>query len=201
MAVRGGCAGPSRPLVYRRKGPEDRWNDVPRGTAAVACRRVVGRLPGEANRRKERGSPVCSATEQCHKDDNNAAEPRGAREAVCRCRLPHGSANARRLCLLRIQGGRTPGKIWHRSSMRVQAARLRWGVATAWAVKLLSTQIVGKQAKAISSATARHIGCNAAVNAFQQYEGLTSLATAKFERRRTIFELAHPPMFETPRIH
>ncbi len=63
------------------------------------------------------------------------------------------------------------------------------------AVGVLSAQIVRKQAKAIfSSPTEQHIGCRAVVNAFQQYEWLAGLATAKLERRRRILELAHPPL-------
>jgi hypothetical protein len=52
-----------------------------------------------------------------------------------------------------------------------------------------------------SSPTARHVACNVVVNAFQQYERVAKLATAKFERRRAILELAHPPLLETSRIH
>jgi hypothetical protein len=51
-----------------------------------------------------------------------------------------------------------------------------------------------------SSSTTRHVACNVVVNAFQQYERLVNLATAKFERRCTILGLAHPPLGETARI-
>jgi hypothetical protein len=34
-----------------------------------------------------------------------------------------------------------------------------------------------------SSSTTRHVACNVVVNAFQQYERLVNLATAKLERR------------------
>lgn len=81
------------------------------------------------------------------------------------------------------------------ASVRVQTARLRSGSCDCVAVKLLSTQIVRKQAKAISSRTTRHIACNVAFNAFQHYEGLARLATAKLERRCSILELAHPPLY------
>jgi hypothetical protein len=65
--------------------------------------------------------------------------------------------------------------------MRVQAARLRLWSRDCVAVELLSTQIVRKQAKAIFSfSTTQHVACNVVVNAFQQYEPLVNLATAKF---------------------
>ena len=83
---------------------------------------------------------------------------------------------------------------WHTTSMRVQAARLRLGSRDCVAVKLLSTQIVRNRRKQFSSSTTRHVACNVVVNAFQQYEGLVNLATAKVERRRLIFALAHPPL-------
>jgi hypothetical protein len=75
------------------------------------------------------------------------------------------------------------------------AARLRLGASDCAAVELLSTQIFRKQAKALFSyPTKRHVACNVVINAFQQYERLASLATAKLERRWLILELAHPPL-------
>jgi hypothetical protein len=47
-----------------------------------------------------------------------------------------------------------------------------------------------------SSPTTRHVAYNVVVNAFQQYEWLAGLATAKLERRWQILTLAHPPTSE-----
>jgi hypothetical protein len=64
------------------------------------------------------------------------------------------------------------------------------------AARLLSTQIVSNtRRKLFSSATAQNMICNVIVNAFQQYEQLPSVATAKMKRRTTGFNLAHPPFF------
>ena len=129
-----------------------------------------------------RSSATCPA--------NNAAEPRGAREARC-----HAGCHAA------PEGKRSFAADTVRSVAKncivltaCAGSEVRSGSRDCRAVKLLSTQIVRKQAKAISSRTTRHIACNVVVNAFQQYEWLARLATAKLERRRAILGLAHPPV-------
>jgi hypothetical protein len=107
----------------------------------------MGPLLRESGRRKSEAllsaplgiSATCPA--------NHAAEPRGAREAACQHRLPRDSRR-QKISLLRIQWGPVPEELaW--SSERVQAVRLRSGSRDCGAVKLLSTQIVRKQAKAL----------------------------------------------------
>jgi hypothetical protein len=54
------------------------------------------------------------------------------------------------------------------------------GACDCGAVMLLSTQIVRKTGESnFHLGTTRHIPCSTVVNAFQQYEWLASLATAK----------------------
>jgi hypothetical protein len=54
------------------------------------------------------------------------------------------------------------------------------GACDCSAVMLLSTQIVRKTGESnFHLGTTRHIPCSTVVNAFQQYEWLASLATAK----------------------
>ncbi len=68
------------------------------------------------------------------------------------------------------------------TSLRVQTARLRWGVATAGQSSFSQLKLSENRRKH-SSPTTLHVACNVAVNAFQQYEWFAGLATAKFERR------------------
>jgi hypothetical protein len=67
-------------------------------------------------------------------------------------------------------------------SLRVQTARLRWGVATAGQSSFSQLKLSENRRKH-SSPTTRHIARNVVVNAFQQYEWFVGLAMAKFERR------------------
>jgi hypothetical protein len=46
-----------------------------------------------------------------------------------------------------------------------------------------------------------HVACESIVNACQEYEELSGLATAKQERKAQRLDLAHPPVSETARIH
>jgi len=107
-----------------------------------------------------------------------------------RRRLPRVSARHRILCCEYSEGSMQEDRHRPQCVCRQRGAR---GSRDCRAAKLLSTQIVRKQAKASSSRTTLHIACNAVVNAFQQYEWLACLATAKLERRCAILELAHPP--------
>jgi hypothetical protein len=121
------------------------------------------------------------------------AEPRGAREAICRRRLPRGSRSKESFCCEYSEGRAGRTGIDRSQCVCRQRGCVR-GAVDRGAVKLLSTQIVRKQAKALSSPTTRHLACNVVVDASQQYEWLASLATAKLERRRLILGLAHPPL-------
>jgi hypothetical protein len=60
---------------------------------------------------------------------------------------------------------------------------VRWETSDCGQSSFSQLKLSEKQAKAISSITTLHIACNAVVNAFQQYEWLARLATAKLKRR------------------
>jgi hypothetical protein len=81
------------------------------------------------------------------------------------------------------------------SEVALGESRLRGSQAS------LNSNCQKNRRKHFSSSTTPHIACNVVVNAFQQYERLARLATAKLERRRPILGLAHPPLRETARIH
>lgn len=83
----------------------------------------------------------------------------------------------------------------------LRAATCAGGGATAGSRDLLSTQIVRKPGESNFDrlTTAAHFRCEAVVNACQEYEARPVLATAKFERRRARFALAHPPRLTNPR--
>ena len=103
-------------------------------------------LRGE-RRRKSEALPSAPRGIRSICPTSEAAEPRGAREALCHGRLPRGSGR-QGVALLRYSEDRCR-RTWHSTSMRVQAARLRLWSRDCEAVELLSTQIVRKQAKAI----------------------------------------------------
>ncbi len=153
---------------------------------------------------------LCSRRAEDEKSEALPSAPQGPVPSVRRARLPNRGVRERpdavAGCHAAPEGRIRSAAITERKlmpeklaspSMRVQTARLRLGSRDCRAVKLLSTQIVRKQAKAIfSSPTTRHVACNVVVNAFQQYEWLAGLATAKLERRSQILTLAHPPTTE-----
>jgi len=52
-----------------------------------------------------------------------------------------------------------------------------------WQSSFSQLRLSENRRKQFSSSTTRHVACNVVVNAFQQYERLVNLATAKLERR------------------
>ena len=196
--ARGRWASGHACLVYRRTFW--RRSNCPRGPAFYGYRRVMGLLFPERGRRKSEALPsappgirsICPASE--------AAEPRGAREAVCHGRLPSGSGR-QEVALLRIQRGSMPEKGGIRPQCLCRQRGCAWEVATAWQSSFSQLRLSENRRKQFSLSTMPHVACSVVVNAFQQYERLVNLATAKFGRRCPIFELAHPPPREKARIH
>jgi hypothetical protein len=135
----------------------------------------------EERQAKERGSPVCSTKGSAPSVRRARSPDRGVRERPYAGAGCHASPRDTGFSAANTVKARCRNTGIGLSACA--ASEVRAGVATAGAVKLLSTQIVRKQAKAFSSRTTLHIACNAVVNAFQQYEGLAGLATAKLERR------------------
>ncbi len=149
-----------------------------------------------AQRTRERGSPVCSTRDQCHLSDARSCRTAGCERGPLPMQVATRLSERRRsVCCGYSEEHRRKNRM---SSLRVQAAMVRWGVATARQSGFSQLRLSVVQAKAISSATTPHIACNAVVNAFQQYEQLPSMATANMKRRATGLELAHPPMFANP---
>ena len=149
---------------------------------------------------KERGSPDCSTGIRSILSDERGCRTAGCERGFMPWQVANAAPEGKGSFCCGYSEDRCQRK-WHSTSVRVQAARLRLGSRDCIAVKLLSTQIVRNRRKQFSSSTTRHVACNVVVNAFQQYERLVNLATAKFERRCTILELAHPPLRETARVH
>ena len=167
----------------------------------TALRCVMGLLLQAERKRKERSSPVRSTRDQVHLSD----EP-GCRTAGCE-RGFYAKAVATRLQKARNRSAADTVRDrcrtnWHSTSVRVQAARLRLGSRDCNGSQAsLNSDCLKTGESNFSSSTTRHVACNIVVNAFQQYEGLVDLATAKLERRCTILGLAHPPLHEIARIH
>ena len=146
MVARGRWASPARPLVCRHTGlVMSRDCPVARPRYGLSAR--DGSSAPEERKTKEQSSPVCSTGDQRHL----SGEP-GCRTAGCERGLVPTQVATRlqrqKISLLRIQRGPVPEELAS-SSERVQAVRLRSGSRDCGAVKLLSTQIVRKQAKAI----------------------------------------------------
>ena len=97
-----------------------------------------------------------------------------------RRRLPRGSTSARDPSAASTVGA--DARRLAPTILRVQTARLRWGVATAGQSSFSQLKLSENRRKH-SSPTTPHLSCNVVVNAFQQYEWLAGLAMAKFERR------------------
>ena len=167
----GSCAH----LVAFRNSP------VVRPYTALRC--AMGLLLRESGRRKEQGSPVCSTRDQVHLSDE-----RGCRTAGCeRGFMPWQVATRLRKARNRSAADTVridAGKNWHTTSVRVQAARLRLGSRDCGGSQASLNSDCQKTGESnFSSSTTRHVACNVVVNAFQQYERLVNLATAKLERR------------------
>ena len=126
-------------------GGVQKW---PRGPAFYAFRRVMDPLVRRKRKAKERGSPACSTRDQVHMSDE-----RGCRTAGCERDLMPWQV-ATRLRKARDRSAADTKRIdawknWAFDLNACAAARLRLGSRDCGAVKLLSTQIVRKQAKAI----------------------------------------------------
>jgi hypothetical protein len=153
---------------------------VARG-AAGGFRRVRGRLLPEGATTTERGSPVCSCGRQCPRFRAWKIFQRrtaGAREA----QMPKQVA-----CGSRWRSSALPRSRWMRprdGSIRVReqtSGVCAEGRRDCVAVRLLSTQIVVNQAKALHFRSRELV--IVLVNAFQQYGGPRGLATANLWRR------------------
>jgi hypothetical protein len=167
---------------------------LPRGPVVSGSSARDGSLGSSVQQTGKRESPVCSSGDQLHPSGELSHRTAGCERAQLRVQVatrPFEARDRSAASTVRVDAEELAS-----ASVRVQTARLRSGNRDCRAVKLLSTQIVRKQAKAISSQTTPHIACNVAVNAFQQYEWLARLATAKLQRRCPILELAHPPLYD-----
>ena len=133
-------------LVCRRTGLVV-FKNSPVARPKMALRRVMGLLLRESRRQESKAllpaplgiSVICPASK--------AAEPRGAREAICGAGC-HTAPGGKRSFCCEYSEGSVPEEP-ESTSVRVQTARLRSGSRDCGAVKLLSTQIVRKQAKAL----------------------------------------------------
>jgi hypothetical protein len=172
---------------------------LPRGSADLALRRVMGpSAPGEQKTERARLScllhwgPAPSAGERCCRTAGCERDPMPMQVAT-RLRRARDRSAANTVRPMRRNLHRTQCVCRQRGCAR--------GVATAGQSSFSQLKLSENRRKQYSSRTTRHIACNVVVNAFQQYEWLARLATAKLERRRAILELAHPPLDENVRIH
>jgi hypothetical protein len=139
--------GPAWRVCWFAGAPVWWCSKLPRGSAEYSyTARDGSSAPGE-RKTKEQDSPACSTGDQRHLSDE-----RGCRTAGCERGLVPTQV-ATRLREARDHSAantvRAGAKKLASASLRVQAARLRSGSRDCGAVKLLSTQIVRKQAKAL----------------------------------------------------
>jgi hypothetical protein len=199
VVARGRWSSLMRPLVCGRTGLVA-FHRLPRGPAECGPSARDGSSAPWERKTREQGSPVWSTGDQVH-----LVRERSCRTAGCeRGRMPLQVTTRLQEATDRSTantGGRCQRK-WHRpqcvcrqrgcacGSERLQGSRAS-----------LNSNCQKNRRKLFSSPTTPHIACDVVVNAFQQYERLARLATAKLERRRPILRLAHPPLRETSRIH
>jgi hypothetical protein len=189
-----GQSGASAGLQAHRSGGVQ---NCPVARPDMALRRVMGLLLRESGRQIEQSSPVCSTGDQRHPSGE-----RGCRTAGCE------RGSVRTQVAMRLREARDPsaantGRTDTETGLSACAySEIALGERTTTRQSNFSQlKLSENRRKHFPFPTMRHIACNVVVNAFQQYEWLARLATAKLERRRTILELAHPPMRGTSRIH
>ena len=191
-----GQSGASAGLQAHRSGGVQ---NCPVARPDSALRRVMGLLLRESGRQK-RARLSC----RFHRDQRHPSGERGCRTAGCERGLMPAQVATRLQEARDHSAANTVGPVrrnWHRPHCVCRQRGCARGVATAGQSSFSQLKLSENRRKHFSSPTTRHIACNVVVNAFQQYEWLARLATAKFERKRLILELAHPPLRETGRIH
>jgi len=128
-----------------------------------------------------------------------AAEPRGAREAVGRRRLPRGSRSAgdpSAADTVRINAEDATLILTARADSEVALGSRDCG-----AVELLSTQIVRKQAKAIHLQRRHILHATSPSTLSNSTNGLPDWQRRSLSEDASLLELAHPPMCGTARVH
>src|SRR6266481_4985722 len=138
----------------------------------------MGRLLRESGRRKSEALPSAPPGTRSICPTSDAAEPRGAREALCPWQVATRLRKARDRSAadtVRIDAGGTG----IRPQCVCRQRGCAWGVATAWQSSFSQLRLSENRRKQFSFSTTRHVACNVVVNAFQQYERLVNLATAK----------------------
>jgi hypothetical protein len=163
-----GSRTPARWVIWKRSGRDKKSNTL---------------LSGPVGTRDQAGERGCR-TMGCERG-------RLPMQVATRLRRRRGSD------LLRIQGEKRCRKTG--SSHCVCEQRwCAWGVVTAEQSSFSQLKLSVVPGESNSSPTSDALACRVVVNAFQQYERLLSLATAKRERKVPILELAHPPISANP---
>jgi hypothetical protein len=175
VVTRGRWASLACLLVCRRTGLVV-FKIAPVVRLDAAVRRVMVRLLRKNGRRREQSSSVCSTGDQ----RPLSGEP-GCRTAGCERSLRPAQvatrlreAQDRSAITVRIDAEKSIGL----NACADSEVALGEG-ATAGQSSFSQLKLSENRRKHFSSPTTRHIACNAVVNAFQQYERLASLATAK----------------------
>jgi hypothetical protein len=149
----------------------------------TALRCAMGLLLRESGRRKEQGSPVCSTRDQVHLSDERRLPNRGVRERLYAMAGCHAAPEGKKSFCCGYSENRCRKKLAYDliacagSEVALGESRLQWQSSFS------QLRLSENRRKQFSSSTARHVACNVVVNAFQQYERLVNLATAKLERR------------------
>jgi hypothetical protein len=147
----------------------------------TALRHVMGPLLPKSRRQIERGSPICSTRDQHHQSDEQSCRTAGCERGFMPTQVAtrlqeardHSAANT----------GRPMRRNWHRPQCVCRQRGCAREVATARQSSFSQLKLSENRRKHFPSPTTLPIAGNVIVNAFQQYERLARLATAKFERR------------------
>jgi hypothetical protein len=145
VVTRGRWASLARLLVCRRTGLVV-FKIAPVARPDSALRRVMDHLLQARGGQIEQGSPVCSTGDQRHPSGELGCRTAGCERGSVPAQVATWLQEARNPSAANTVRADEEASV----SVRVQTARLRSGSRDCEAVKLLSTQIVRKQAKALS---------------------------------------------------
>src|SRR5438105_1930088 len=156
---------------------------IPRGPAFYgSSARDGSSAPGEGLA-KERGSPDCSTRDQVHLSDELGCRTAGCERGPYAMADCHAPPEGKKSLCCGYSEDRCRKKMASDlnacagSEVALKESRLRGSQAS------LNSDCQKNRRKQFSLSTTPHVACSVVINAFQQYERLVNLATAKLERR------------------
>src|ERR1700746_2601233 len=104
---------------------------------------------------------------------------RGVRERLCAMAGCHAAPEGKGSLCCGYSEDRCPEEMAYDLNACAGSEVALGGVATAWQSSVSQLRLSENRRKQFSLSTTPHVACSVAINAFQQYERLVNLATAK----------------------